>query len=265
MKRVSQRGRVSSARPRRVPRNRRRPNYLLLFCIFVLVTTVVGSVTFIFTTPKLHIAKLEIKGVHLADASAIDKAAAHAVGQNIILLRTRPILKEVGRLNEVRLVKIGRRLPNQMWLRVWERKADAVLVTGSGCYLVQSDGFVFHRVPKPVKGIPIVQVAGDTKIMPGKMAASPSIKCALQILAIARQKAIKLGEISVDPRGDICLNMDSDFCAKLGQPDDIALKMSLLRNALANRPSIVRDGDYIDLSCPSAPVWKRKVASQTAS
>ncbi len=56
--------------------------------------------------------------------------------------------------------------------------------------------------------------------------------------------------------------MGSDFCAKLGQPDDIALKMSLLRNALVHRPSIVREGGYIDLSLPQRPAGSRKVASR---
>ena len=231
----------------------------------MLVTTVVGSVTFVLMTPRLNVAKVEIKGVELADASIVDKAASRSIGQNIILLRTGPVLKQVAALSEVKQVKMGRKFPNRMWLRVWERKADAVLATGSGCYLVQSDGFVFHRVPCPVKGVPTVQVVGDHKLKVGKMAGSPSIKCALRILGIASSKGIKLGEISVDPCGDICLNMGSDFCVKLGQPDDIALKMTKLRTALTRRPSIVRDGEYLDLSCPDAPAFKRKVASLTAS
>jgi hypothetical protein len=59
--------------------------------------------------------------------------------------------------------------------------------------------------------------------------------------------------------------MDSGFYVKLGQPDDIARKMSLLRSALAYRPSIAREAIYIDLSLPSAPVWRPKVVAQNAS
>ncbi len=269
MRRESQRRRSTyrraNAAPRRTLRNRRRPNYALFFCVFALVSSLAAGIAYVFTTPSLHISKVGVKGVHLANASEIDKAASRAIGQNILLLRTGPIIRSVSRQSEIRLVKMGRRFPDKMWLRVWERKADAVLVTEKGCYLTQSDGFVFHQVPQPIKGVPTVHVVGNHRLKVGEMAASPSVKCALDVLRIAHRKAIKLDEISVDPRGDICLNMGSDFCVKLGQPDDIARKMSLLRNALANRPSIVRDGAYIDLSCPSAPVWKPKVASLTAS
>ena len=254
-----------NAGPRRARRNRRRPNYLLFFCVFVLFSAITAGVSYVFTTPKLHISKVDVKGVHLADAGIINKAAHRAIGRNILLLRTRPIIRNVSSLSEIRLVKMGRRFPDKVWLRVWERTTAAALITKNGCFLTDSDGFVFHKVSKPPSGVPTVQVVGERELRVGKMAGSPSVKCAIDVLRIARLKAIKLNEISVDPRGDICLNMDSDFCVKLGQPDDIARKMSLLRNALVNRPSIVRDGAYIDLSCPSAPVWKPKVASLTAS
>lgn len=257
--------RPAAVAPRRLPRNRRKPNYLLLFCILALVSLVVGSTTYILTAPAMNVAKVETKGVRLADAKAIDKTVSRAIGHNIILLRTSPILSEVGRLSEVKLVKMGRKFPDGVWLRVWERKADAVLASKGGLYLVQSDGFVFHKVKALPKGISVVDVTGATRLKVGQTAGSPSIKCAWQVLDIARRQGIKLGKISVDPHGDICLNMGSDFRVKLGQPDDIALKMSLLRHALVERPSIVREGAYIDLSCPSAPVWKPKVALQTAS
>lgn len=262
-----QQGRARNQRTgkRRLPRNRRKPNYLLLLGIFALVAGVAGSMTYVLTTPRLNVAKVDIKGVRLADAKAVDKAASRAIGHNILLLRTSPILGEVGRLSEVRLVKMGRGFPNRIWLRVWERKADAVLASNGGNYLVQSDGLVFHKVSAIPKNVALVEVAGNQRLRIGKTPRSASIKCALEVLKIARRQGIKPGKISVDHQGDMCLNMGSDFCVKLGQPDGIALKMSLLRNTLTHRPSIVREGAYIDLSCPSAPVWKRKVASLIAS
>lgn len=249
----------------RVLRNRRRPNYLLFFCIFVLMATVAGSVSYVLTTPSLDVAKVDIKGFHLVDKAAIEKLAGPAIGHNIILCRTGPILGQVRCVNEIRQVKMGRRFPDRLWLRVWERKADAVLAADDGLYLAQADGFVFHKVSAPVKDVPLIAVTGEQKLVPGKMAQSRSIRSALEVLGIARRQRIKLGKISVDPRGDICLNMGSEFCVKLGQPDDIAHKMSLLRHALLSRPSIVRDGAYMDLSIPSDPVWKPKVAALVAS
>lgn len=247
--------------PRRIPRNRIRPNYFLLFCLFTLAIAVGVGISWVLTTPQLDVKSVDIKGIRLADAAAVRRAASHVIGRNIILVRTNSVLRDISRLSEVRQVKMGRRFPNRMWIRIWERKPDAVLAAAHGFYLVQSDGFVFHKVDSVPRGVPLVRVAGGERFVPGKMVRSASTKCALEVLEIARAKAIKLGQISVDPEGDICLNMGSDFCVKLGEPDEIARKMSLLQKMLAHRPSIVREGGYINLVCPSNPAWKPKSAA----
>jgi cell division protein FtsQ len=246
-------------------RNRRRPNYLLLFCIFAVVATISGSITYALTTPNLNVAKVEVKGVQLANTAAIEKSGSKAVGKNILLVRTSPMIREVRGLSEVKTVKMGRKFPNRLWLRVWEREPAAALVSNGGFYLVESDGFVFHRLDKQPVGVPLIHVTGGECLKPGRFASSPGIRCAMQVVRLARRDEIKLAKISVDPVGRICLNMGSDFRVFLGYPDEIARKMSKLRNALARKPSMVRDGTYIDLSCPTAPAWRPKTAPPTAS
>lgn len=246
-------------------RNRRRPNYLLLFCIFVLVVTVSGSITYALTTPSLNVTKVDTKGVRLADINAVEKAESRTIGHNIILVRTAPTLTNVRRLSEIKTVKMGRRFPNRLWLRVWERKPAAALESNGAYYLVEGDGFVFHRLTAAPAGVAVIHVTGPVSLKPGRMVDSQGIKCSMEVLALARRDEIKLAKISVDPQGRICLNMGSDFRVFLGYPDEIARKMSKLRNALAHRPSMVRDGNYIDLSCPTAPAWRPKTPPTSAS
>lgn len=243
---------------RRIPSNRIRPNYFLLFCLFTSAIFAGVGVSWVLTTPSLDVKSVDIKGVRLADSEAVRRAASRAVGRNIILIRTGPILHEISRLSEIRQVKMGRRFPDRMWIRVWERRPDAVLAMARGFYLAQRDGFVFHKVDSPPRGVPIIRLAVRERLVPGGTVRSASARCALDVLQIARTKAIKLDQISVDPEGDICLNMGSNFCVKLGGPEEIAWKMSLLQKMLAHRPSIVREGGYINLVCPSNPAWKPK-------
>jgi cell division septal protein FtsQ len=226
---------------------------------------VAGSATCLLTSPKMNISSIEIKGVKLADQTAIEKAAKPLIGRNIITIKKSTALRSIAQLSEVRQVKIGRRYPDKLWLRVWERKTCAVVVCTNGCYLLQSDGLVFHHTKTAPQGAPKIMLSGKLQMKVGQPTTSVPIRSALKIVEIASEQQTQLHKIIIDPVGDICLNMDSDFCVKLGQPDDIALKMSLLRHALLERPSIIREGEYIDLSCPSAPVWKRKVTSLTAS
>lgn len=230
-----------------------------------MVSLTVGSATYLLNSPKLNISSIEIKGVSLSDQAAIEKAIKPLIGRNIITIRKSAALDSIAQISEVSRVKIGRRYPDKLWLRVWERQTCAVVVCTNGCYLLQSGGLVFHQTKTAPQGAPKVVVPGRLQMKVGCPTTSASIKSALKIVELAEQHQTQLHKIIIDPVGDICLNMNSDFCVKLGQPDDIALKMSLLRHALLERPSILREGAYIDLSCPSAPVWKPKATSLTAS
>jgi len=150
-------------------------------------------------------------------------------------------------------------------IAVTERKPDAVITNGSQACLAQLDGTMFHRVTSRGARVPLIEIAGCSEIRSGRKASSPKVRCALKVLDYARKERLKISKISVDPSGDICLNMESQFRVKLGQPDEISRKMTLLRRTLAYRPSIAREAIYVDLSCPSAPVWKPKGAVRAAS
>lgn len=236
-----------------------------MFCLFAMATLTAGSVTFALTNPRMNITSVELKGAKLTDAKAIEKITGAAVGSNIVLFRKASMLRKIADHNEVQFVKMGRKYPNKLWVRVWEREPCAAIINDGHWYLIQSDGFVFHKTSAVPKGAPMVHLATATPLKPGQRCQSPAVSSVLQIIRIAAQHQTEFRKIIVDQFGDICLNMDSDLCVKLGQPDEIARKMSLLRHALLERPSIAREGEYIDLSCPSAPVWKRKATLLTAS
>lgn len=256
----------NGARPkRRTPRNRRKPNYFLLFNCFLAAAVLSGSVAYALRTPSLAVRKTKIDGVKLANRSLVQNAANTAVGQNIILLKKWPVVAKIRNLSEVKDVKMGRSLPNGVWIKVIERNADAVLSDSHNYCLIQDNGLMFHEVKGPDKNIPFIEVAKCDPVRAGKMAVMPDVRYALEALRSARREGLEVSKISVDPNGDMCLNMKSELYVKLGQPDDIARKMSLLRNALVYKPSIAKDAAYVDLSCPSAPVWKPKDAGQIAS
>lgn len=250
---------------RRVPRNRKRANYFLLFCAFALSVVISGTVSFALRTPKLAVSEVRIQGVRLSDRVAVRRAGDRALGQNILLLRKSPILRLIGRLPEVKEVKIGRTFPDKVWVRVYERGASAVLTDGSRYCMVQDDGLMFHRTKGPVEGLALITIPPCERLVVGGKVRSQASRHALKVLTCARKEGLKLGKISVDVRGDICLNMGSDFYVKLGQPDDIASKMRLLRRVFAYKPSIANDAIYVDVSCPSAIVWKPKMVAQAAS
>jgi cell division septal protein FtsQ len=224
----------------------------------VISAAVSGTGSFAVNTPALVVKEIKISGVQLADRNAVKTAAKAALGQNILLLKKSPIVSKIDSFNEVKEVEIGRIFPNKVWIKVQERKAAAILTDNSKYCYVQNDGYMYHMANGPVKQLPLLNVTKCDANKAGMTAQDADVKSGLEALRYARTAKIKVSKISVDHDGDMCLNMDSGFYVNLGQPDDIAKKMTLLRSALVYKPSLIREAAYIDISCPSAPVWKPK-------
>jgi hypothetical protein len=233
--------------------------------MFVFSLVLATGVTFALRTPDLCVKDISIRGVDLCNERDVRARAQSVVGENILLARKSPVLRRISALSEVAEVRMGRTLPDGMWVEVRERKPFAVIAYGDRHFMIQSDGLVFHRTCGPVTGVPLMEVAACEQPRLGVRMGSPDVAHALQALRHARRERLKVGKISIDHAGDMCLNMESDFCVRLGQPDEIAEKMKLLRSALDYRPSLAREARYIDLSCPRAPVWKPKSGAQAAS
>jgi len=262
---------VKHARPRKpvrnikkLPRNRRKPNYALLMMLFAASALVGCAASFAVQTPALAVKEVKIRGVRIADRPTVERTARAALGCNILLLRKGPILARLRGLSEVANVKMGRSLPDKVWVRVRERRPDAVLTNGRQFSLVQLDGLAFHSEKGPVAGVPLIEVSKCGSIEEGRKCSAQAVSDALEVLRVARKLGLSARKISVDPVGDMCLNMGGALYVKLGQSTDTARKMSLLRSALVYKPSLSKEAAYIDLSCPTAPVWRPRVVAQAA-
>jgi cell division septal protein FtsQ len=261
-----QAGAKRNIRDRRIkPRNHRKPNIKLLAGLFAISAGIGCVSSYAVQAPGLVIRQIEIHGIHYADKAPIQEAARSVLGKNILLLRKGPVIGRIRSVHEVESVTMGRTPPDKVWVRLKERKAEAVLACGDSRYLVQSDGLVFHKTDSPVAGLPLVNVVACGRVREGQTCSSPGVLCALSIAKSARERRLAITKISVDRLGDICLNMGSGVYVKLGQPDEMARKLTLLQKALAFKPSLAREAAYIDLSCPNGCVWKPKSGGASAS
>ncbi len=250
-------GKISRS-PKRVPRNTRKPNYRLMAWVFVASAMVACAAGFAVQTPLLRVRSIDITGVKLADGDAVRASVKYALGQNILLVRKSPAIQSMDKISEVASVRMGRTFPDRMWVEVRERKPFAVLSVGFSYFLMQSNGLVFHESRDPMPGLPIIEASDIGQARVGGIPSCPDVSFALEALKAAGHEGISVDKISIDHAGNMCLNMDSNFCIRLGQPDEIARKMSLVHRALDSRPSYV-EGEYFDVSAyPYQMVWKPK-------
>jgi cell division septal protein FtsQ len=252
-------------RPDRTHRNRPRPNWRLLLTVFSVSAVAALGASYVATTPNLRVDKVVVTGVAWADRAHIADSGRYALGRNVLFFSKRPIVEAILQTPEVESVRVDRVLPRTVKLRIEEHKPCAVAADGKKLYLIDEEGLAFHRVSKPVPGAPTI-VLKDTKVSGlavGK--ASVEVCLALDALGYAAEERLQVSKISVDPDGDMCLNMIGGLEIRLGQAQALPDKMSLVRRALDGKPELLRDALYIDVSCPKYPAWMPKSASATAS
>ncbi|MCX6344789.1 MAG: FtsQ-type POTRA domain-containing protein, partial [Armatimonadetes bacterium] len=244
---------------KKVPRNTMKTNFKFLAGVLFLSIIVGCAAAFILQAPSLAINKITITGVCLSDKDVVNDAAEYMREKNILLVGKGLALKKIGALSEVAEVNIGRTLPDKIWIRVSERKPFAILTNGKDYYMADCDGFVFHKVDGPVKGVPLIKLDLSINLCLGKIGSADDIRSALLVLKCAHRKKLDITKISIDHVGNMCLNINGKFYIKLGQPDELEYKISQVQNAIDGRPSFAKDADYIDASCPRAIVWKPKL------
>jgi cell division protein FtsQ len=243
----------------KAPRNRHKLDYLLLFYVFAVSAVITGLGAYMIKTPDLNIKDTKISGIKYCDKFLVRRIADTSIGKSIITLRKSPIADKICRIPEIESVKIGRTYPNIIWINVSERKPDAIVVNSGKYYLAQINGLVFHKIDKPIKGITLVKTFEN--VIVGSKIKENSTLNAFKVLTAAKKEGLRVAVISVDRKSEMCLNMVDGYYVKFGQPDNITKKITQLGSALAYRPTIANDAEYIDLSCWQAPVYKPKSSS----
>lgn len=245
---------------KRTPRNTQRPNFKMLLGLFAMTAAFSCGVSYALQTPLLLVKQIRVDGVQLVKKDAVTSAAQYALKRNILLVSKGAALKKIGAISEVENVRMGRTFPDKLWIRVQERKPSAVITDGSNFFLAQADGYVFHKVDGPVKGIPTISLCNSEVLKLGSQASSPDAKDALEALKCARKSGVAVDKISIDRDGNICLNMDSNFYVKILQPEDIAKNVMLVHTVLVRRPSIPKEMDYMIISPNAVQVMPKRQA-----
>jgi cell division protein FtsQ len=247
------------------PRNRYRPNFRFLGWTFLVSAAMSMVASCALQTDGLRVKHFAVNGVRFADAKVVRAAAKTLGGKNILIVRKSLVTRKLRNVAEIESATVHRDLPDSIRVEVTERSPLCVLAR-NGDYCVMDRGkYLFHKTHGPVRGLPTIHVPGDRPIREGCAATSDDISECVRALELATRKGMPVIKVSIDLDGDMCLNMVGGLVVKLGQPEDIARKMAILKTALVLRPSISREAAYIDVSCPRFPVWKPKSLSRVAS
>ena len=247
---------------RRARRNKRKRNWLLAVMKLVILALAVEVTYLALTSPRLRIARIDVRGANSVSPDDLRERASCAIGSNIFLVDKDRARRNVLRNLSVREVTLSRRLPNRLVVTVVERAARAAVCAGGRYYLADANGFLFKKVAHPPNGMRIISISAGA-LTDGAARRSRLIRTALSCSRKAEEHGFRVEKISVDPRNNICLNMESGLPIRLGLPIDVERKLAILEGILEARPEIASEAVYLDLSCTTAPAWKSKETTPT--
>ncbi|HEY3297634.1 MAG TPA: FtsQ-type POTRA domain-containing protein [Armatimonadota bacterium] len=240
-------------------------NYRRLALIIVVTVFFVVSISSLLSSPYFFISKVRVVGTKTIPQSAIKKCVKLPVDQNIFLLHKRPIEQRVLANQVVQEVRLYRKLPDSLTVRIVERKAAFILDTGSAKFDIDSRGVPFRTTSLAKPGVPVISYAMAKSPVLGRPITRSSFTGAMEAIVLAREKGLAgAGKITVDQNNDLCLNVSDKYEVRLGQPDRLSTKLDITVDMLRILGSD-ENLEYFDVACPEAAVYKPRTGARTAA
>jgi cell division septal protein FtsQ len=209
---------------------------------------------------------VRVEHSELAPVDRLEAIAKEAVAGKFILgVNKRKTEAEAKKLPEVRDARVELGFPNKVRLIVAEYAPLSSVADGSRYFVINSEGLIFHICKNPVEDLPVIRTPKPLTPRPvrGEKVKDKTVKIGMDIIAASNREEVPLSEVRFDSNGNICLNMKCNVPVKFGNAEDIDLKMEILSSFMNKYSGEAKNAEYIDVSCPSGPVWKPGSARQT--
>jgi cell division protein FtsQ len=247
--------------PRRSGRRRLRVRLILQLLILALVIVLLGEVIYaLYHSPRFALTAITIEGAGPASESLI-REKLPASGGNLFAFPEQRFRRELGRdarFSFLAQVKLTRRLPGTLKIKVEERRPVAYLEQSWGRVYLDSRGRIFQTPDPPPAGLPELRGVVLPEDAPGGGFTGAKAE-ALQkgLAALTKSPKLKVQLLTVDDRDWLTARLQSGLELRFGAPEQLEEKVQRAEVALS-QPGQPRSAEYYDFSAPEAPVWKPK-------
>lgn len=247
---------------RRPQGQRAKHGVLGLFRLILMLALCVEVLVALWRSPALCIRDVYVEGIALTSPQQIVQGAHIADGRSWLFFIPSRVAQRLQQLPTVADVVVARSLPGRVTIRVFERQPVALLATPAGSYWLDAQGVAFWRTER-ANGLPVIRLDTSVPVVPGRIVRNRSVQAGLEILIrYLPEYPLPIAQITVDREGNLCLNMkDGHPPVRIG--DSTSLSEKMMRTAqLWMHPEIVKQAEYLDVSCVEKPVWKRRRGSK---
>ena len=197
---------------------------------------------------------LDIRGGNAQTRAEVRAALSSELGTSLLKIDRATIAGKLADVTSVLRFTYDRAYPNT--LRVVVRREHPVLVLRQSryAYLVSGTGRVLKPLPHPLLSqLPRLWVKSGIPVMVGDEL-PPTEAAAAHALAAANRADLPGGVRTIQSsHGSFALELGAGLELRLGQPNDVMLKLAIAKRILRATGAAV-DAGYLDVSVPERPV-----------
>jgi hypothetical protein len=197
---------------------------------------------------------LDVRGGNARTRAQVRAALAGEVGQSLLRVGRASIASRLAAVPDVRSFSYDRAFPSTLRVVVRRERPVLVLRQSSNAFLVAASGRVLKPLPHPrLSHLPRLWVRSEVPVSVGKTL-PPQEAASVHALAVADGAGLPGGVRSIlQAHGSFSLELGAGLELRLGQPNDVRLKLAIAKRILRATGAAV-DAGYLDVSVPERPV-----------
>ena len=205
-----------------------------------------------------NINEITVQGLNKLEEKEIINLAEIELGINILKVNLEEAGARVKLHPKVKEVELSRNFPNQIIIEVKEREPVAIIPYEDGFIEVDEEGVILARIENVSRiNLPLLTGIEIKSRTLGTEVGDENIKAGIKFLKAMPDRLVKqLSEINVSNEHQVIIYTTSSTQIRLGSPERIKEKMTMLEKILKNSPS--KDIEYIDISFDGQPVFKMR-------
>lgn len=211
--------------------------------LLLLVGVVAGAVWLVYFSSYLAVEGVEIDGAHQLRPEQIRAAAAVPDGRPLARVDLDRIRSRVEAMAPVRSADVSRQWPDQVLIRIEERRVIAVVEFAGRLRGMDADGVVFKDFTKAPPDLPLVEASGQ-------IGSDALHEAALVVTALPADLARRVDHVRVGTVDKIALVLRDDREVLWGSAEQSEEKAKVL-DALLHHPA-----QRYDVSVPGQPTTK---------
>jgi cell division septal protein FtsQ len=225
-------------------------------------------------SPRFRVRQVRLVNVHMLAPGALVARAAIPPGATLMGVSTRRMRRDLLAMPAVAQATVARDWPSTLVITIRERTPAAFIRRGQGIVFLDRRGVAFAGFwPPPfdrlragsagarcdTSGVPELVGVPMNLARLGRMQKCEGLSGALAALAAAQEAGLAVTRVAW-AQGQVMLRLADDTALRVGAPQRLRLKLSQAKVALMQLQAGHRI-EYIDVSCPDAPVWKPRAES----